>query len=246
MIVESGSGTAGLIVDEVDEVITVDDEQLEQPPAGERLHRRAVAKVGDRLLVLLDPSDLRRRGALDAAGSPPYVAVARRPTPRRVRAVVCDDSPFMRRFLVRRARARRHRGRRQPPRRAPRRSPSARAAAGRADARPRRCPADGHRGAARAAGRRPGVIVVSAHTAEGSALALDALALGAVESCRKPASATPLEPLRRRAARPSRRRRARRGEPPRRRPAAPARRPPPAPPCAAPARAARRRRSRSS
>ena len=33
VIVESSLGTAGLIVDEVDEVLTVDDEQLEEPPA---------------------------------------------------------------------------------------------------------------------------------------------------------------------------------------------------------------------
>jgi purine-binding chemotaxis protein CheW len=58
VIVESQIGTAGLIVDEVDEVLTVDDEQLEEPPASQSGHVRAVAKVEDRLLILLDPSDL--------------------------------------------------------------------------------------------------------------------------------------------------------------------------------------------
>ena len=54
VIIEAGSVTAGLIVDEVDEVITVDDEQLEQAPTGDVRYIQAVAKVGDRLLVLLD------------------------------------------------------------------------------------------------------------------------------------------------------------------------------------------------
>jgi purine-binding chemotaxis protein CheW len=58
VIVESQVGTAGLIVDEVDEVLTVDDEQLEEPPASQSSHVRAVAKVDERLLILLDPSDL--------------------------------------------------------------------------------------------------------------------------------------------------------------------------------------------
>src|SRR4051794_29030626 len=53
VIVESSAGTAGLIVDEVDEVLTVSDEQLEEPPAARGEHVRAVAKVDDRLLVLL-------------------------------------------------------------------------------------------------------------------------------------------------------------------------------------------------
>ena len=54
VIVESGGVTAGIVVDEVDEVLTVEDEQLEPPPSGEVGHIEAVAKVGDRLLVLLD------------------------------------------------------------------------------------------------------------------------------------------------------------------------------------------------
>ena len=40
VIVESQIGTAGLIVDEVDEVLTVDDEQLEEPPASQSDARR--------------------------------------------------------------------------------------------------------------------------------------------------------------------------------------------------------------
>ena len=54
VIVEAGTVTAGLIVDDVDEVITVDEASLEQAPTGDVGYISAVAKVGDRLLVLLD------------------------------------------------------------------------------------------------------------------------------------------------------------------------------------------------
>ena len=54
VIVEAGEVTAGLVVDEVDEVITIDEDQLEQAPTGDVSYISAVAKVGDRLLVLLD------------------------------------------------------------------------------------------------------------------------------------------------------------------------------------------------
>src|SRR3954468_23096119 len=50
VIVEAQVGTAGLIVDEGDEGLPVDDEQLEEPPASQSAHVRAVAKVDDRLL----------------------------------------------------------------------------------------------------------------------------------------------------------------------------------------------------
>ena len=54
VIVEAGAVTAGLIVDDVDEVLTVDEGSLEQAPTGDVGYISAVAKVGDRLLVLLD------------------------------------------------------------------------------------------------------------------------------------------------------------------------------------------------
>src|SRR3954454_20489006 len=44
VIVESKAGTAGVMVGEVDEVLTVDEEQLEEPPAARGDHVRAVAK----------------------------------------------------------------------------------------------------------------------------------------------------------------------------------------------------------
>ena len=54
VIVQAGAVTAGLIVDDVDEVLTIDDASLEQAPTGDDGSISAVAKVGDRLLVLLD------------------------------------------------------------------------------------------------------------------------------------------------------------------------------------------------
>jgi purine-binding chemotaxis protein CheW len=66
VIVEAGPVTAGLIVDEVDEVLTVEDEQLEAPPSQNEGYISSVAKVGDRLLVLLD---LQRLFAGEGIGS---------------------------------------------------------------------------------------------------------------------------------------------------------------------------------
>jgi purine-binding chemotaxis protein CheW len=66
VIIEAGSVTAGLVVDEVDEVITVDEEQLEQAPTGDVGYIEAVAKVGDRLLVLLDLAAMFAGEGIDA------------------------------------------------------------------------------------------------------------------------------------------------------------------------------------
>jgi len=54
VIVETDGGTAGVIVDEVEEVLTVESEQLETVPAAGTDFIDAVAKVGDRLVILLD------------------------------------------------------------------------------------------------------------------------------------------------------------------------------------------------
>jgi len=66
VIVEAGDVTAGLIVDEVDEVITIDEDTLEQAPTGDVGYISAVAKVGDRLLVLLDLEAMFGGEGLDA------------------------------------------------------------------------------------------------------------------------------------------------------------------------------------
>ncbi len=66
VIIEAGDVTAGLIVDDVDEVITVDEDTLEQAPSGDVGYISAVAKVGDRLLVLLDLEAMFAGEAFDA------------------------------------------------------------------------------------------------------------------------------------------------------------------------------------
>lgn len=55
VIVEAGSETAGVIVDGVEEVLTVEDEQMQEAPGADTTVIDAIAKVGDRLVVLLKP-----------------------------------------------------------------------------------------------------------------------------------------------------------------------------------------------
>ncbi len=54
VIVETGGETAGVLVDEVEEVLTIGADQLEDAPpaAGEAL--RSIAKLEDKLMLLLD------------------------------------------------------------------------------------------------------------------------------------------------------------------------------------------------
>jgi purine-binding chemotaxis protein CheW len=56
VIVETETGTAGVIVDDVEEVITVQASQLETVPAAGADFIEAVAKIDDRLIVLLNTS----------------------------------------------------------------------------------------------------------------------------------------------------------------------------------------------
>ena len=58
VIVETAVGTAGVIVDDVDEVLTVSPEQLEDVPTADAAYVDAVAKVGERLAILLNPDGL--------------------------------------------------------------------------------------------------------------------------------------------------------------------------------------------
>jgi purine-binding chemotaxis protein CheW len=58
VIVETETGTAGVIVDDVEEVLTVDDAQLEDVPAADAAYVDAIAKLGDRLAILLNPDGL--------------------------------------------------------------------------------------------------------------------------------------------------------------------------------------------
>ena len=52
------SGTAGVIVDEVEEVLTVDADQLDEVPGAGSDAIDAIAKIDDRLVVLLTPDRL--------------------------------------------------------------------------------------------------------------------------------------------------------------------------------------------
>ncbi|HEX5557098.1 MAG TPA: chemotaxis protein CheW [Gaiellales bacterium] len=58
VIVETAAGTAGVIVDDVDEVLTVTAEQLEDVPTADAAYVDAIAKVGERLAILLNPDGL--------------------------------------------------------------------------------------------------------------------------------------------------------------------------------------------
>lgn len=58
VIVETGSETTGVIVDEVDEVLTVDAEHFEDAPGADSSLIESIAKVGDRLIVLLAPATI--------------------------------------------------------------------------------------------------------------------------------------------------------------------------------------------
>lgn len=54
VIVETGSVTAGIIVDDVEEVLTIEDDHLDDVPAAGSDAIQGIAKVGDRLVVLLN------------------------------------------------------------------------------------------------------------------------------------------------------------------------------------------------
>jgi purine-binding chemotaxis protein CheW len=55
VIVETGRDMAGVVVDDVEEVLTVDVDQLDTVPAAGDPAVEAIARVDQRLVVLLDP-----------------------------------------------------------------------------------------------------------------------------------------------------------------------------------------------
>jgi purine-binding chemotaxis protein CheW len=70
VIVESGTGQVGVMVDEVEEVLTVSSEQLEDVPSAASDAIEAIAKIEDRLVILLNPAGLfARSGADDLAAA---------------------------------------------------------------------------------------------------------------------------------------------------------------------------------
>jgi purine-binding chemotaxis protein CheW len=58
VIVETTTGTAGVIVDQVEEVLTVEQEQIDEVPGAGKEFIEAIAKIGDRLVILLDADGL--------------------------------------------------------------------------------------------------------------------------------------------------------------------------------------------
>ena len=58
VIVETGAQTIGVIVDAVDEVLTVEEQQIEPAPAADARLIDAIARIGERLVVLLTPSTI--------------------------------------------------------------------------------------------------------------------------------------------------------------------------------------------
>jgi purine-binding chemotaxis protein CheW len=70
VIVESGTGQVGIMVDEVEEVLTVSSDQLEDVPSANTDSIEAIAKIEDRLVILLNPEGLfARSGAEDIAAA---------------------------------------------------------------------------------------------------------------------------------------------------------------------------------
>jgi purine-binding chemotaxis protein CheW len=58
VIVETAEDMAGVVVDDVEEVITIDGDQLDEAPTAGGCGIDGIAKIGDRLVVLLDPEGI--------------------------------------------------------------------------------------------------------------------------------------------------------------------------------------------
>ena len=56
MIIEHQTETAGVIVDHVDEILTIETQQLEAAPGADSTLIDSIAKIGERLVVLLNAS----------------------------------------------------------------------------------------------------------------------------------------------------------------------------------------------
>ena len=65
VIVETGTGQVGVMVDEVEEVLTVTSDQLEDVPTASSDSIEAIAKIEDRLVILLNPEGLFARAAAE-------------------------------------------------------------------------------------------------------------------------------------------------------------------------------------
>jgi purine-binding chemotaxis protein CheW len=67
VIVEAAAQLAGVVVDDVAEVITVENDQLERVPSADEAAIDAIVKLDDRLIVLLSPAGLFGVGSEIAA-----------------------------------------------------------------------------------------------------------------------------------------------------------------------------------
>jgi purine-binding chemotaxis protein CheW len=65
VIVETPAGQVGVMVDEVEEVLTVGPDQLDAVPTANRESIEAIAKIEDRLVILLNPEGLFARSAAE-------------------------------------------------------------------------------------------------------------------------------------------------------------------------------------
>jgi purine-binding chemotaxis protein CheW len=65
VIVESGTGQVGIMVDEVEEVLTVSSDQLEDVPSANSDSIEAIAKIEDRLVILLNLEGLFARSSAE-------------------------------------------------------------------------------------------------------------------------------------------------------------------------------------
>jgi len=65
VIVETGTGQVGVMVDEVEEVLTVGPDQLDAVPTANRESIEAIAKIEDRLVILLNPEGLFARSVAE-------------------------------------------------------------------------------------------------------------------------------------------------------------------------------------
>ncbi len=66
VIVETAEQVAGIVVDGVDEVMTVEESQLEEVPGADATLMDSIAKIAERLVVLLNPDTIFATSSLAA------------------------------------------------------------------------------------------------------------------------------------------------------------------------------------
>jgi purine-binding chemotaxis protein CheW len=65
VIVETGTGQAGVVVGDVEEVLTITPDQLEAVPTADSQTIESIAKIDDRLVILLNPEGLFAPAGVD-------------------------------------------------------------------------------------------------------------------------------------------------------------------------------------